>query len=267
MKHFVTKITLTIGAFGCFILSCSKKKDATPSETCNQQSEWQNGVKGDSFAYNGSNQLITIFEYDSTGKQASVAGITYNNNGTIAQFTIAYSGADSSESMKNYYNSSGQLNYQLVYSIIGVTTTKTDSIVYQYTGNNITTEIDYSVGVNASPSVSFSSVYTYDGNGNVLTEKDTYTGGYDMYTYTYDTEKIPYGTLITNAYTSTGDGIDMAYLNGKNNLTSMVYTVNSVTQPGNFTTSYSYNSYGYPVATTDNYSGQIYSSSYNYVCK
>jgi len=265
MNHILSKTFFVIVTISILITSCGKKKDATPSETCYQQSEWQNGIRGDSFVYNSNNQLITIFEYDSTGKEASIADIAYNNSGTIAQFSIAYS-ADSSESMKNYYNSSGQLAYELVYSTVGTKTIKTDSIVYQYTGNNIITEIDYSVD-SCSTCISFTSVYTYDANGNVLTENDTYTGGSDMYTFTYDTEKIPYGTLVTNAYTSTGDGIDMAYLNGKNNLTSMVYTVNGAAQPGNFTTSYTYNNNGYPIGTADNYSGQIYSSSYNYICK
>ena len=263
MKHILNKIALIIIVGDFLFFSCGHKKDTAPapSETCYLQSEWQYGIRQDSFIYSSSNQLISVIEYDTlSGKQASVANITYNNDGAINQFAITFS-ADSINSIKNYYNSSGQLAYELVYT----NTIKTDSIAYQYTGSNITLAIDYSVGVNITPTVSFIAYYTYDKYGNVLIEKDTSSSGIDMYVYTYDIEKIPYGTLITNAYTTTGT-IDMPYLNGKNNLASMNYTVNGVTQPSSFTTIYTYNSNNYPI-TTYSPGGQISSSSYNYVCK
>ena len=284
MKFF-NKITLLFIAGSFMIISCHKSHEtptpvSSPSTSglpsasgCYLVDESINGIKADSFSYysNGKDSVIII--YDSTGKVSSTVSLLYNSNSSFSK--ISFSKTIGSGYITFKYDSENRPIGQYTYiNLLGAQ--KIDSVNFTYAGSssNIVKETNYTIsnvilGTSNSVSVSY---YTYDGNGNVLTETDSSSGALtDVYTYTYDSHAAPAGVALSNAiseFNSSNKYPDIAYLNTKNNVLSMTHKNGSGSQMSDsYTATYTYDSNGNPITEAMVIGGKTYNSTYKYICK
>ena len=278
MKLEINKILLPLLLSCLIVISCHKKHNTPePSYTftggCSLLSEDINGVKADSFVYNSNNQPSKIILYDSTGSVVTATlSITYDTSGRYSK--INFSQGNTAGYVTFEYNAQNQLIGQYTYiSIPFFGAQKIDSVNFAYVGNNISKETNYTIansllGTKRVVAVSY---YTYDGNGNVLTETDSTSGALtDTYTYTYASEISPQVIALSNAAIDINNGKypDFAYFNSKNTVLTMTHKDGS----GNvlsdsYTSTYAYNSNGYPNTELRQIGNKNYNYLYNYSCK
>ena len=194
--------------------------------------------------YDGSGNLLA--QKDNTS--GDTLAYTYNANGTIASQTDA-DGHTTSYS----YDANGNQITVTPPAPIGATTMTYDQLSRLKTetdGNNHTTTYTYDnegrithIAYSGTPTPSIS--YTYDADGNVLTEVDS-TG---TTTFTYDalnrqlTQTLPSGTVTTNSYDGVGN---LTSLNDGTGTTTYTYNVDdlmdTLTAPGGAVSHYGYDS-------------------------
>jgi YD repeat-containing protein len=200
---------------------------------------------------------VTSYSYDSNGNLTSAIDTsttkglryTYNSNGTIATMT------DADGNLTTYgYDSHGNLINVTPPTTNGSTlkpstltvdasTSRVNSIIdgntnqtaYTYDNFDRVTSISYAGGASIA--------YTFDSNGNLLSEQDN-TG---LTTFTYDalnrlrTKTLPGGTIITTAYDQTGN---LTSLNDGGGAVTYTYDqanrMTALTEPDTAKTTYSY---------------------------
>ena len=265
-------------SFLVIAFACHKKHDYTPSPTstlsnCVITSEYRNGIIAGSFVYNSNSKDSIIILYDSTGAIAVKVSLVYYSDGAFNKISFTKGSVSGYISYK--YDSQdrpiGQYTYVDFFGAMLI-----DSVSFSYSGNssNIIKETNYSIGnvlLGTSSSV-YISYYTYDINGNVLTETDSASGAItDSYIYTYDNDLSSQGVNLSNAineFNTTNKYPDIAYLNCKNNIVSMTHKDgNGVVQSDSYSATYTYNNNNNPITEAYTSGGKTINYLYNYNCK
>jgi hypothetical protein len=247
-------------------LSCSKPKDnpapSTSTSVCYLTSLMADGTKFFDIFYDNSNRIDSLVSDTST-----TIKFTYNSNNQITKSTYYYEGNIALEYTR-HYNVNGLRDKDTLYVVdpSGPITPPykyvADSVVlYTYNSSNQVTRTDgYNIYYNPGHGYT---IYTYNTSGELIQERVYNNSNTLLKTvdYAYDTQKSNTGwmayALLVHA--------DQAH----NILTQVTKTSGTTIVPSEtFSTSYTYNSNGYPVAsTTTSQDGTISNSIYTYTCK
>jgi len=157
---------------------------------------------GTSNFYDAADRLVTITHAKYTGDSSGGSGGTTT---PLATYVYSYDDADRTKSEKNAegtvtytYDSGGQLT--------GASGSRTESYTYDSGGNRTMT--GYTTGGNNELTASPGATYTYDAEGNLISQTDTATHVVTSYTYDYRNRLTGVETGGTMIATYTYDALD-----------------------------------------------------------
>ena len=264
--HILLFTIIFTAALGCKKGSGTKPTNPTTTKTylLTSITEYTNSdpkiITDFTYSYDAQNKLIQIvanantykYTYDGAGN-LTAAGI-YQNNALTQSRTFTYS----TDSIKvKYYKSDGSY---------------LNSFSYALTNNRITKAV-YSDGAIRSQQ------YDYDGNGNVSVFTITVSDGTKVkHTFSYDQKKNPFSMIGGNNpkliyfLIETGFTYSSGNSNAMTNVNNLTANTMGSVQNSNLsgtTTTYNYNSDGFPLGARVALTEYVYNAyvTYNYIVK
>jgi RHS repeat-associated protein len=169
-------------------------------------------VAATSYTYDDANQMIGITDKNSSGTTLVSYGYTFNAAGLVTQEVRTWDSGSDTDTLGYTYTNNDQLT--------GVTHTNdsfsSESFSYDVNGNE--TGTGYTTSTGNEQTASPGNTYTYDADGNMIT--DTITASGDVWTYSYNfagqmtgaVEKTSGGTVLAQVsytYDALGNRIGM----------------------------------------------------------